>query len=117
MTGLMDNKPKEAQPVDNHAIESFVKNNSRENISKSKQAYDKVVFPKSDSQRSCLLNCIKPILIFKALKPKDLDEVVDVMFERLVVPNEEIILIGDVGDNFLSLILELTISSFLHRKD
>ncbi|VEL40292.1 unnamed protein product [Protopolystoma xenopodis] len=130
MTGLMDNKPKEAQPADNQVIEYFVKNSSRENISESseslltsleikpsgafrrggvaaeswnpeaEQVYDRVVFPKSDLQRSCLLNCIKPILIFRALEPEDLDEVVDAMFERLVVPNEEIISIGDVGDNF-----------------
>lgn len=61
---------------------------------------EKIVHPKSDSQRKSLLEAVKEILLFRSLESEQLNEVLDAMFERKVTPNEYIIKQGDDGDNF-----------------
>ncbi|XP_019627344.1 PREDICTED: cAMP-dependent protein kinase type II regulatory subunit-like isoform X3 [Branchiostoma belcheri] len=60
----------------------------------------KVVHPKSDSQRTRLAQAVASILLFKSLDPEQMQEVLDAMFERKVVPDEHVIDQGDDGDNF-----------------
>ncbi|ESP00312.1 hypothetical protein LOTGIDRAFT_61540, partial [Lottia gigantea] len=61
---------------------------------------DKIVYPKSDVQRQRLSEAVKNILIFRALEPEQMQEVLDAMFEKHAEPNEHIIDQGDDGDNF-----------------
>jgi len=61
---------------------------------------EKIIHPKSDSQRKSLLEAVKEILLFRSLESEQLNEVLDAMFERKVTPNEYIIKQGDDGDNF-----------------
>ncbi|XP_007499885.1 cAMP-dependent protein kinase type II-alpha regulatory subunit [Monodelphis domestica] len=60
----------------------------------------KVIHPKSDEQRSRLQEACKDILLFKNLDQEQLSEVLDAMFERIVVSEEHVIDQGDDGDNF-----------------
>lgn len=64
------------------------------------EEHEKVVYPKSDEQKQTLLNNIKGILLFRCLDVDDHAEVVDAMFERTVVPDEDVITLGEPGDNF-----------------
>ena len=59
-----------------------------------------MIHPKSDSQRSSLLDAVKGILLFRALEPEQLGDVINAMFERNVSEGENIIKQGDDGDNF-----------------
>jgi len=61
---------------------------------------EKAVFPKSDEQRSRLSDAVQAILLFRALDPLQMQEVLDAMFERKVSPGENVIVQGDDGDNF-----------------
>lgn len=58
------------------------------------------VFPKSDEQRERLTEAVKNILLFRALEPEQMSEVLDAMFERMVEVDETVIRQGDDGDNF-----------------
>ncbi|CAH1266245.1 cAMP-dependent protein kinase type II-alpha regulatory subunit-like isoform X2 [Branchiostoma lanceolatum] len=60
----------------------------------------KVVHPKSDLQRNRLAQAVANILLFKSLDPEQMQEVLDAMFERKVIPDEHVIDQGDDGDNF-----------------
>jgi cAMP-dependent protein kinase regulator len=60
----------------------------------------KVVHPKSDDQRHRLNDAVKNILLFRSLEEKQMQEVIDAMFERKVVPGEHVIEQDDDGDNF-----------------
>lgn len=60
----------------------------------------KVIHPKSDTQRASLLDAVKGILLFRALEPEQLGDVINAMFERNVSEGENIIKQGDDGDNF-----------------
>lgn len=60
----------------------------------------KVVHPKTDEQRKRLTEAVKPILLFRALDPEQMQEVVDAMFERKVEIGENVITEGADGDNF-----------------
>ncbi|XP_019890407.1 cAMP-dependent protein kinase type II regulatory subunit isoform X1 [Musca domestica] len=58
------------------------------------------VFPKSDEQRSRLIESVKNVLLFRSLEKEQMNQVLDAMFERRVSPGENIIRQGDDGDNF-----------------
>lgn len=80
------------------------------------------VFPKTDGQRSRLVDAVKNILLFRSLDKEQvslptkiflkfffltflsiyyqMNQVLDAMFERKVVPDEVVIKQGDDGDNF-----------------
>lgn len=60
----------------------------------------KAVYPKSDEQRARLSEAVQGILLFRALDPAQVQEVLDAMFERKVSPGENVIQQGDDGDNF-----------------
>ncbi|KAF0305636.1 cAMP-dependent protein kinase type II regulatory subunit [Amphibalanus amphitrite] len=60
----------------------------------------KAVFPKSDEQRARLSDAVQGILLFRALDPHQMQEVIDAMFERKVTAGENVIQQGDDGDNF-----------------
>ncbi|XP_022920764.1 cAMP-dependent protein kinase type II regulatory subunit [Onthophagus taurus] len=60
----------------------------------------KSIFPKSDEQRQQLAEAVKNILLFRALDPEQMQEVLDAMFERKVEEGELVIKQGDDGDNF-----------------
>lgn len=59
-----------------------------------------VIYPKTDQQRIILNQCIKKILIFRALDEQQQMEVLDAMFEKQVYAGDVIIRQGDDGDNF-----------------
>lgn len=59
-----------------------------------------IIHPKSDEQREILAMAVKNILLFRSLDASQMQEVLDAMFERRVVPNEIVIQQGDDGDNF-----------------
>ncbi|CRK97544.1 CLUMA_CG010931, isoform A [Clunio marinus] len=61
---------------------------------------NKVIFPKTDEQRSRLCDSVKNILLFRALDPEQMNEILDAMFEKKVKPEDVIIRQGDDGDNF-----------------
>lgn len=58
------------------------------------------VHPKSDGQRARLQDAVRSILLFRALDPQQMREVLDAMFEKRVQPDDYIIRQGDDGDNF-----------------
>lgn len=81
------------------------------------------IFPKSDEQRTRLVEAVKNILLFRALEPDQvclmwcdciwplplhtgcfslpqMNQVLDAMFERKVTAEETVIKQGDDGDNF-----------------
>lgn len=60
----------------------------------------KVVHPKTDGQRQRLNDAVKNILLFRSLEEKQMQEVIDAMFERNVTPGDHVIDEGDDGDNF-----------------
>jgi len=60
----------------------------------------KAVFPKSDEQRARLSDAVQGILLFRALDPHQMQEVIDAMFDRKVTAGENVIQQGDDGDNF-----------------
>jgi cAMP-dependent protein kinase regulator len=60
----------------------------------------KIMHPKSDEQRQRLNEAVKNILLFRALDPEQMQDILDGMFERKVEPGEQIIHQGDDGDNF-----------------
>ncbi|XP_076105359.1 cAMP-dependent protein kinase type II regulatory subunit-like isoform X1 [Mytilus galloprovincialis] len=61
---------------------------------------EKVVYPKTDEQRQRLNEAVKHILLFRSLEPEQMQEVLDAMFEKKVLPDEHVIDQGDDGDNF-----------------
>jgi cAMP-dependent protein kinase regulator len=87
---------------------------------------NKVIFPKTDEQRTRLCDSVKNILLFRALDPEQvslshspprsdslqlfpsaslsdaqqMNEILDAMFEKKVKPEDVIIRQGDDGDNF-----------------
>ncbi|KAL8568459.1 hypothetical protein ACOMHN_065202 [Nucella lapillus] len=61
---------------------------------------NRVVWPKSDSQRQRLTEAVSGILLFKCLEHEQMQEVLDAMFEKQVNPGETVIIQGDDGDNF-----------------
>ncbi|CAO1407927.1 unnamed protein product [Diamesa serratosioi] len=61
---------------------------------------NKVIFPKSDEQRTRLGDAVKNILLFRSLDPEQMNEILDAMFEKRVKPEDLIIKQGDDGDNF-----------------
>jgi cAMP-dependent protein kinase regulator len=61
---------------------------------------EKVVHPKSDSQRRRLIESVKKIFLFKSLDTEQTNEVLDAMFEKKVNRNDKVIVQGDDGDNF-----------------
>jgi len=60
----------------------------------------KVVHPKSDEQRRRLNDAVKNILLFRSLEEKQMQEVIDAMFERKVQEGDHVIDQSDDGDNF-----------------
>lgn len=60
----------------------------------------KVIFPKTDEQRSGLAEAVKNILLFRALDKEQMQDVLDAMFEKKTEAGEYIIKQGDDGDNF-----------------
>lgn len=60
----------------------------------------RLVYPKSDSQRTRLSNAMKEILLFKCLDEEQISLVLDAMQEKAVTTGEVIIRQGDDGDNF-----------------
>ncbi|XP_072027165.1 cAMP-dependent protein kinase type II regulatory subunit-like [Amphiura filiformis] len=60
----------------------------------------KVVFPKTDEQRTRLAAAVEKILIFRALDKQQMQEVLDAMFEKKTTDGDHIIDQGDDGDNF-----------------
>lgn len=60
----------------------------------------KVIFPKSDEQRQQLSEAVRNILLFRALDKEQMQEVLDAMFEKMVVADDVVIQQGDDGDNF-----------------
>ncbi|XP_065569366.1 cAMP-dependent protein kinase type II regulatory subunit-like isoform X2 [Artemia franciscana] len=61
---------------------------------------EKVVYPKSDLQRSRLADAVRNILLFRSLDPEQMQDVLDAMFEKTVSAGEYVIKQGDDGDNF-----------------
>ncbi|XP_016358479.1 cAMP-dependent protein kinase type II-beta regulatory subunit-like [Sinocyclocheilus anshuiensis] len=60
----------------------------------------RVTHPKTDEQRQRLQEACKDILLFKNLDQEQMSEVLDGMFEKVVVTGEHIIDQDDDGDNF-----------------
>ncbi|XP_003739419.1 cAMP-dependent protein kinase type II regulatory subunit [Galendromus occidentalis] len=60
----------------------------------------RIIHPKSDEQREILAMAVKNILLFRSLDASQMQDVLDAMFERRVVPNEIVIQQGDDGDYF-----------------
>ncbi|XP_016100983.1 cAMP-dependent protein kinase type II-beta regulatory subunit-like [Sinocyclocheilus grahami] len=60
----------------------------------------RVTHPKTDEQRQRLQEACKDILLFKNLDQEQMSEVLDGMFEKVVVTGEYIIDQDDDGDNF-----------------
>lgn len=60
----------------------------------------KVVHPKTDCQRKRLESIIAKMLMFSSLDAEQTQQILDAMFERIVVPGEHVIDEGDDGDNF-----------------
>lgn len=60
----------------------------------------KVIHPKTDEQRRRLSESTRDILLFRSLDQEQMQEVIDAMFQKKVVPNEHVIDQGDDGDNF-----------------
>ncbi|XP_037035853.1 cAMP-dependent protein kinase type II regulatory subunit isoform X1 [Bradysia coprophila] len=58
------------------------------------------IFPKSDEQRSRLIESVRNILLFRSLDKEQMNQVLDAMFERKVTVDETVIRQGDDGDNF-----------------
>ncbi|XP_055838728.1 cAMP-dependent protein kinase type II regulatory subunit isoform X3 [Episyrphus balteatus] len=58
------------------------------------------IFPKTDEQRSRLIDAVKNILLFRSLDKEQMNQVLDAMFEKRVLPEEYIIRQGNDGDNF-----------------
>ncbi|XP_037918188.1 cAMP-dependent protein kinase type II regulatory subunit isoform X2 [Hermetia illucens] len=58
------------------------------------------IFPKTDEQRARLIESVKNILLFRSLDKEQMNQVLDAMFEKKVLPKEYIIRQGDDGDNF-----------------
>ncbi|XP_076465845.1 cAMP-dependent protein kinase type II regulatory subunit-like [Babylonia areolata] len=61
---------------------------------------NRVVYPKTDSQRQRLMEAVSGILLFRCLETEQMQEVLDAMFEKQVEPGETVIVQGDDGDNF-----------------
>lgn len=61
---------------------------------------EKLVYPKSDEQRSRLAEAVRNILLFRGLDKEQMQDVLDAMFERKVEDGETVITQGDDGDNF-----------------
>lgn len=72
----------------------------RYNPEEDEEEDDRVVYPKTDEQRERLAEAVGGILLFRALEPEQMQEVLDAMFERAVSPGETVIVQGDDGDNF-----------------
>ncbi|XP_067291813.1 cAMP-dependent protein kinase type II-beta regulatory subunit [Pseudorasbora parva] len=60
----------------------------------------RVTHPKTDEQRQRLQEACKDILLFKNLDQEQMSQVLDAMFEKVVVTGEHIIDQDDDGDNF-----------------
>lgn len=58
------------------------------------------IFPKTDGQRSRLVDAVKNILLFRSLEKEQMNQVLDAMFEKKTAVDEYIIRQGDDGDNF-----------------
>lgn len=58
------------------------------------------IFPKTDEQRSRLIDAVKNILLFRSLDKEQMNQVLDAMFEKQAKPEEFIIRQGNDGDNF-----------------
>ncbi|XP_062857793.1 cAMP-dependent protein kinase type II-beta regulatory subunit [Trichomycterus rosablanca] len=60
----------------------------------------RVTYPKTDEQRHRLQEACKDILLFKNLDQEQMSQVLDAMFEKIVLTGEHIIDQDDDGDNF-----------------
>ncbi|XP_073688144.1 cAMP-dependent protein kinase type II-beta regulatory subunit [Garra rufa] len=60
----------------------------------------RVTHPKTDEQRQRLQEACKDILLFKSLDQEQMSQVLDAIFEKVVVTGEHIIDQDDDGDNF-----------------
>eukprot|EP00054_Salpingoeca_dolichothecata_P006245 m.37752 g.37752 ORF g.37752 m.37752 type:complete len:319 (+) comp16331_c0_seq2:25-981(+) len=61
---------------------------------------EKVIHPKSDQQRTSLMQTISKLFLFSALVESEREVVVDAMFERKTTGGEVVIKQGEEGDNF-----------------
>lgn len=61
---------------------------------------ERLVYPKTDTQRTRLSNAVKEILLFRCLDEEQISLVLDAMQEKTVTAGEVIIRQGDDGDNF-----------------
>ncbi|VEL18416.1 unnamed protein product [Protopolystoma xenopodis] len=64
------------------------------------ESVEKVVFPKTEEQRSRLQHATRDILLFRCLDDDQMKDVIDAMFERRVEVGEKVISLGEDGDNF-----------------
>ncbi|KAH3840449.1 cAMP-dependent protein kinase type II regulatory subunit-like [Dreissena polymorpha] len=61
---------------------------------------EKACHGKTDEQRERLTEAVSGILLFRALEPEQMQDVLDAMFETVVHPGDYVIRQGDDGDNF-----------------
>ena len=61
---------------------------------------ERTVHAKTDEQRQRLTEAVIGILLFRALEPEQMQDVLDAMFETVVNPGDYVITQGDDGDNF-----------------
>ncbi|XP_045216617.1 cAMP-dependent protein kinase type II regulatory subunit-like [Mercenaria mercenaria] len=61
---------------------------------------EKTIHAKTDEQRDRLTEAVSGILLFRALEPEQMQDVLDAMFETVVNPGDFVIRQGDDGDNF-----------------
>jgi len=61
---------------------------------------EKTCHAKTDEQRDRLTEAVSGILLFKALEPEQMQDVLDAMFETVVNAGDYVIRQGDDGDNF-----------------
>jgi cAMP-dependent protein kinase regulator len=59
-----------------------------------------IVHEKSDDERDFLLNAVKNIFLFRSLEEKQVNDLINAFFKRMVEPDEVLIVQGDDGDNF-----------------
>ncbi|KAL0623500.1 cAMP-dependent protein kinase type II-beta regulatory subunit [Plecturocebus cupreus] len=105
-----DGEEEEVAPADARAFNAPVINQFTRHASVCAEAYNpdeedddaesKIIPPKSDDQRNRLQEACKDILLFKNLDLKQMSQVLDAMFEKLVKDGEHVIDEGDSGDNF-----------------
>lgn len=73
---------------------------SAEATSNVQETYIKKKFPKTHEQRARIQTSIQDNFLFSQLDDEQMQEIIDAMFEKKVCEDEEVITMGDWGDNF-----------------